>query len=54
MANDMALFLARVGGGRVITPDGRRYWWPEQGEPIEREPLSDEWVEVGYASEDGG
>lgn len=53
MADDMALFLARVGGGRIITPDGRRCWWPEQdAEPIDHEPLGEEWVDVGYTSEE--
>ena len=52
MAEHTPLHLGAVYGGRVVTPDGRRYWWPTDADTVEDALLADGWTDIGYVSED--
>lgn len=42
-----------VTGGKVVLPDGTRYWWPdEDADEVEAQPLGEGWTEVGYIDAD--
>ena len=47
----MKRITAVVTGGKIVTEDGRRYWWPDGADTPGPTPLGPEWQAVGYTEE---